>query len=255
MTGPLIYVMGPSGAGKDSVLERARSMLSIETPVAFAHRYITRPADVGGENHVALTRAEFALRRAHGLFAFHWHAHGNDYGIGREIEAWRAAGLSVVVSGSREHYEKVTGSDPDLHPVLITAAIDREARQGGERPAGRGLAKHAEIAHLQRPVDETHELAAQQIGDRRPLAVIADASGQGEVEAPFLEHVGIAPAQQQLFLARRQAGRATARQLSLVGGLAKLVELDDAAIGEILQLGRRLAGHQRHEARHAGEHH
>ena len=92
MTGPLVYVMGPSGAGKDSVLERARSLLSVDTPVAFAHRYITRPADVGGENHVALTRAEFASRRAHGLFAFHWHAHGNDYGIGREVEAWRAAG-------------------------------------------------------------------------------------------------------------------------------------------------------------------
>ena len=42
----------------------------------------------------ALSRAEFALRRAHGLFAFHWQAHGNDYGIGREIHAWRAAGLS-----------------------------------------------------------------------------------------------------------------------------------------------------------------
>jgi ribose 1,5-bisphosphokinase len=100
-------------------------MLSIETPVAFAHRYITRPAGVGGENHVALSRGEFALRRAHGLFAFHWHAHGNDYGIGREIDAWRAAGLSVVVSGSREHYEKVAGTDPGLHPVLITAAVDK----------------------------------------------------------------------------------------------------------------------------------
>jgi ribose 1,5-bisphosphokinase len=125
MTGPLVYVMGPSGAGKDSVLERARSLLSVDTPIAFAHRYITRPADVGGENHVALTRAEFALRRAHGLFAFHWHAHGNDYGIGREVEAWRAAGLTVVVSGSREHYEKVAGNDPGLHPVLITAALDK----------------------------------------------------------------------------------------------------------------------------------
>jgi ribose 1,5-bisphosphokinase len=125
MTGPLVYVMGPSGAGKDSVLDRARGMLSVETPVAFAHRYITRPADVGGENHVALSRAEFALRRAHGLFAFHWQAHGNDYGIGREIDAWRAAGLTVVVSGSREHYEKVAGSDPKLHPVLITAALDK----------------------------------------------------------------------------------------------------------------------------------
>jgi ribose 1,5-bisphosphokinase len=125
MNAPLVYVMGPSGAGKDSVLDRARSMLSVEAPVAFAHRYITRPADIGGENHVALSRAEFALRRAHGLFAFHWHAHGNDYGIGREIDAWRAAGLTVVVSGSREHYEKVAGSDPELHPVLITAALDK----------------------------------------------------------------------------------------------------------------------------------
>jgi ribose 1,5-bisphosphokinase len=136
MTGPIIYVMGPSGAGKDSVLDRARAMLSIDAPVAFAHRYITRPADVGGENHVALSRAEFALRRAAGLFAFHWHAHGNDYGIGREIDIWRAAGLAVVVSGSREHYEKIAGSDPGLHPVLITAAVDtlrqRLAKRGRE---------------------------------------------------------------------------------------------------------------------------
>ena len=55
MNDPLVYVMGPSGAGKDSVLDRARTMLSVEAPVAFAHRYITRPADIGGENHVALT--------------------------------------------------------------------------------------------------------------------------------------------------------------------------------------------------------
>jgi ribose 1,5-bisphosphokinase len=125
MSAPLVYVMGPSGAGKDSVLDRARTMLSVDAPIAFAHRYITRPADSGGENHVALSRAEFALRRAHGLFAFHWQAHGNDYGIGREVEAWRGAGLTVVVSGSREHYEKMAGSDPDLHPVLITAALDK----------------------------------------------------------------------------------------------------------------------------------
>ncbi len=124
MTSPLVYVMGPSGAGKDSVLEAARRRLPVDAPIAFAHRYITRPADAGGENHVALTPAEFARRRAHGLFAFHWQAHGNDYGIGCEIEAWRAAGLTVVVSGSREHYEKLAGTDPGLHPVLITAPAD-----------------------------------------------------------------------------------------------------------------------------------
>src|ERR1700722_10988516 len=91
---PLVYVMGPSGAGKDSVLNRARALLGADAPVVFAHRYITRPAEAGGENHVALSPEEFAVRRAHGLFAFHWQAHGNEYGIGREIHAWRKAGLT-----------------------------------------------------------------------------------------------------------------------------------------------------------------
>ena len=125
MAGALVYVMGPSGAGKDSVLERARALLSADLPIAFAHRYITRPADTGGENHVALSRAEFALRRAHGLFAFHWHAHGNDYGIGQEIHAWRRAGLAVVVSGSREHFRTMDGIGEATVPVLITAPAER----------------------------------------------------------------------------------------------------------------------------------
>jgi ribose 1,5-bisphosphokinase len=122
---PLIYIMGPSGAGKDAVMERARLLLSIDDPVVFAHRYITRPADAGGENHICLSPGEFALRRARGLFAFHWQAHGNDYGIGIEINAWRGAGLSVVVSGSREHFQNAGGLDQDTVPVLITASAER----------------------------------------------------------------------------------------------------------------------------------
>lgn len=131
---PLVYVMGPSGAGKDSVINLARGMLMPDAPVVFAHRYITRPAETGGENHVALTPAEFALRREHGLFAFHWEAHGNHYGIGREIHGWRNAGLTVVISGSREHFLKLGGIDDDTQPVLITASAHRLA----ERLAKRG---------------------------------------------------------------------------------------------------------------------
>lgn len=136
---PLFYVMGPSGAGKDSVLARARALLPADTSVVFAHRYITRPPDASGENHVALSVSEFAMRRAHGLFAFHWQAHGNHYGIGREIHAWRKAGLTVVVSGSREHFQDVAGVDPETYPVLITAPIellrDRLAARGREDQA------------------------------------------------------------------------------------------------------------------------
>lgn len=142
MEGSLVYVMGPSGAGKDSVLGRARLLLPPDAPVAFAHRYITRPADSGGENHVALTRAEFAMRRAHGLFAYHWTAHGNDYAVGREIHDWRAAGLTVVVSGSRDHFQRTGGLDSQARPVLITAPAER-LRQ---RLAGRGRESALEAA-------------------------------------------------------------------------------------------------------------
>ncbi len=169
MTSPLVYVMGPSGAGKDSVLDRARAMLSVEAPIVFAHRYITRPADVGGENHVALSRPEFALRRAHGLFAFHWHAHGNDYCIGREIDAWRAGGLTVVVSGSRAHYEKVADTDPGLHPVLITAELDKLRA----RLAARGREDAAAAASRLARSD------AYTVTDSRLVTIVND----GELEA------------------------------------------------------------------------
>ena len=164
MAGALVYVMGPSGAGKDSVLDRARALLPADLPIAFAHRYITRPADTGGENHVALSTAEFALRRAHGLFAFHWHAHGNDYGIGHEIHAWRQAGLAVVVSGSREHFRTMDGIDETTVPVLITAPAERlkeRLLRRGREDAGaaaerlrRGLADDLDVAGAMKIVND-----------------------------------------------------------------------------------------------------
>lgn len=111
--------MGPSGSGKDSLMAEARLRLPAEAPVVFAHRYITRPADAGGENHVALNRTEFELRLAKGLFTLHWESHGFAYGIGREIDIWMQAGLSVVVNGSRGALSEALRVYPDLLPVLI----------------------------------------------------------------------------------------------------------------------------------------
>ena len=81
MQGRLIAVMGPSGAGKDALIAYARAK-SDPAQVIVAHRYITRPAGAGGENHVALSAAEFAARRAAGLFALAWESHGLAYGVG-----------------------------------------------------------------------------------------------------------------------------------------------------------------------------
>ncbi|BET68662.1 phosphonate metabolism protein/1,5-bisphosphokinase (PRPP-forming) PhnN [Opitutales bacterium ASA1] len=103
MSGQLFYVVGPSGAGKDSLLDYARRHLPVDAPVVFAHRYITRPAAAGGENHVAVSPEEFARMLTRGLFALSWESHGHRYGLGVEIDQWLAHGLNVVMNGSRAH--------------------------------------------------------------------------------------------------------------------------------------------------------
>lgn len=138
---PLVYILGPSGAGKDTVIAHARAVIDGALPVAFAHRYITRPAGAGGEYHVALTEAEFARRAAGGLFAMSWQGNGLSYGIGVEVDAWRAAGLTVVVNGSRGYLAQAAARYPDLLPVLVTVRSEELRR----RLRARGRETAAEI--------------------------------------------------------------------------------------------------------------
>lgn len=133
MTGRIVYVMGPSGAGKDTLLQFARTRLN-GSRVVFAHRYITRPADAGGENHVQLSQEEFALRADSGLFALEWSSHGLRYGIGIEIEAWMARGFRVVVNGSRVHLARAA----ERYPGLKAVHVDARAEVLAARLAARG---------------------------------------------------------------------------------------------------------------------
>ena len=118
--GTLYYVVGPSGAGKDTLLRLAREQLS-GSPLLFAHRYITRPHQDAAENHVALSEAEFALRERCGCFAMQWASHGYRYAVGAEIDRWLACGLDVVVSGSREYLPKALSAYPALRLIWIDA--------------------------------------------------------------------------------------------------------------------------------------
>ncbi|MFB0871956.1 ribose 1,5-bisphosphokinase, partial [Enterobacter hormaechei] len=57
----IVWLMGPSGSGKDSLLAALRQQENNQLLVA--HRYITRAADAGCENHIALSEKEFAQRQ------------------------------------------------------------------------------------------------------------------------------------------------------------------------------------------------
>lgn len=146
----LYYLIGASGAGKDSLIAYARQHLQGQYPVIFAHRYITRLPDADGENHIYLSPAEFAQRLRAGCFAMHWDSHSYRYGIGIEIDQWRALGLNVVVNGSRGYLPQARQRYPDLQPVLITVSPERL----GERLRQRGRESAAEIAERMRRAGE-----------------------------------------------------------------------------------------------------
>lgn len=147
--GRIVYLMGASGAGKDSVMRLARQRIDSTRSVVFAHRYITRANVEGAEHHVPLSTQEFKQRVARGLFLWHWDSHGYRYGIGMETDVWRRCGLDVVVNGSRAYLPEACHRVPDLLPVLLQASPERLR----DRLAARGRETEAAIsARLQRAV-------------------------------------------------------------------------------------------------------
>jgi len=118
MVGRLIYLMGASGAGKDSLLDAVRGQLEAQR-CRIVTRVITRSAEAKGENAIAVSAEEFDRRRRDGDFAMSWEANGLAYGIPKEIDAWLAAGSHVLVNGSREYLHEARKRYPDLLAVLL----------------------------------------------------------------------------------------------------------------------------------------
>ena len=137
----LIYLMGASGSGKDTLLRLMRARLRGAEPVLVAHRYITRDSGEA-EDAMRLTPDEFSRRAALGCFALHWASHGLQYGIGVEIDAWLGCGAAVIINGSRAHLEQAHARYPALTAVEV--AVDPALL--ATRLAGRGRESPAQIS-------------------------------------------------------------------------------------------------------------
>jgi ribose 1,5-bisphosphokinase len=140
--GRLILVVGPSGAGKDTLIAAAAAALADEPLYDFPKRQITRASDAGGEDHIAVSPAEFAARREAGGYALHWEAHGLYYGIPASIDAAIAAGVTVVVNTSRTIIEAARARYPNRRIIFVTAQLDVLAR----RIAARGRESAVDVA-------------------------------------------------------------------------------------------------------------
>jgi ribose 1,5-bisphosphokinase len=137
-----VLVAGPSGAGKDTLLDLARGALAGRPGFHFARRCITRPSDAGGEAHEALTEPEYAARVAAGAFFAHWRAHGLGYGLPAEIGARLAGGETVIVNASRAAIAAIAASHAPTELVIVDAPPALRAA----RLAARGRESAAEIA-------------------------------------------------------------------------------------------------------------
>ena len=127
MSGTFVAVVGPSGSGKDSILEATRDALAAQTAltaqtartpstaertpgtpgtpgtptdIVFARRRITRPASLG-EDHSPVSEREFGAAEKRGEFALTWRAHGLAYGLPAHLVDVVASGGVVVANVSR----------------------------------------------------------------------------------------------------------------------------------------------------------
>ncbi|WP_339454453.1 phosphonate metabolism protein/1,5-bisphosphokinase (PRPP-forming) PhnN [Pseudomonas sp. EA_5y_Pfl2_R50] len=123
MDGRVIYLMGPSGSGKDSLIDAARQSLSV-LGCDVMRRVITRSAESIGEDAIDVTTEEFERRLSAGEFSLAWRANGLSYGIPAEMDQRLREGRSVVVNGSRANLRQALEVYPTLLPVLLTVRDD-----------------------------------------------------------------------------------------------------------------------------------
>jgi len=133
----LVLVVGPSGAGKDTLLTMARTALADDTRFRFVRRVITRSAEAGGEDHEPVSDIEFAARN----FILSWEAHGLRYGIPADVADDIARGTVVVANVSRSIIAEAATRFP-VRVIEVTAP----AEVLGARLSARGRESAADVA-------------------------------------------------------------------------------------------------------------
>jgi ribose 1,5-bisphosphokinase len=149
--GRLVLVVGPSGAGKDTLLRLAQAACVDDHDIVFPRRVVTRESSAD-EDNMAMSPDEFSRARDHGDFAVHWDAHGHSYALPLEINDDIRAGRAVVVNVSRTVIAALRRAYANVVVIAITAPPDVLA----QRLAARARHSDGNIAdRLVRSVSDT----------------------------------------------------------------------------------------------------
>nr|WP_249137773.1 phosphonate metabolism protein/1,5-bisphosphokinase (PRPP-forming) PhnN [Bradyrhizobium tropiciagri] len=147
----MIVVVGPSGAGKDTLLGLAKAACAGERDIVFSRRLITRQASASEDNE-EVSAETFQSAAAAGEYAMHWEAHGHRYALSRAIDDEIRAGRTVIANVSRTVIAAARRNYANAVVVSITAPPDVLAA----RLAARARSSDGLLAQrLSRTVDET----------------------------------------------------------------------------------------------------
>jgi len=133
----LVYFMGPSGAGKDSLMQWLSQHPPAGHRMHLTRRTVTRPAP----DDEATDPGTFERLRQAGALAMHWSANGWHYGVRREYLNPLSEGGWVLVSGSRAHWPTAQSLYPGLTGVHVHAPPEVLLR----RLLARGRESEAEV--------------------------------------------------------------------------------------------------------------
>ena len=148
--GRLVLVVGPSGAGKDTLLRLARAACADDHDIVFPRRIVTR-ASSADEDNIAVSPDEFRRARERGEFAVHWEAHGHSYALPCDINDDVRAGRAVVANVSRT----VLGALRRTYANVVVVAITAPPHVLAQRLAARARQSDGNIAErLSRSVDD-----------------------------------------------------------------------------------------------------
>jgi len=168
--GRLVLVVGPSGAGKDTLIDLARAACAGDADVAFVRRVVTRAASTF-ENNAQVSPEAFAQAQARGEFAVDWEAHGLCYALPGSVNDDIRAGRSVVANISRTVISTLRAAYANVVVVSITAPPEVLAQRLAARgratdgPVGERLRRQVEAAapdvtiqNIARAADHADEL-------------------------------------------------------------------------------------------------
>lgn len=162
-TGRLIGVVGPSGVGKDSVMQ---ALAARHAGVRLVRRVITRDAGAGGEDPEAVSEDVFEARVQAGAFALHWRAHGLRYGVPVAVNEDLAAGHLCLVNLSRAVLAEAQAMFPGFAVVHLTAPVEvlavRLAARG--RESAEVIAARLERAGFALPDGLAHVIRVENTG-------------------------------------------------------------------------------------------